>query len=193
MSLTPGELDALKLWTTDNAPLAGTYFRSVEYRFMDPDEVLSGMGTASIGGRFAPVGTKAVYLNATDAGTGTELLARKSRLGGTAQITVDKYPRIIFGVEVNLERALDLTVGAIPRDLSDLVTRALSRDTLADSIDFAGVLIAAKIQGLVFPSVAGGTENLVVYVDNCGPDALTLCNSDELVEKAKRMAAKTRV
>jgi RES domain-containing protein len=111
LSLSISERAALDLWVAGHAPLAGTYFRSVEYRYMDPDEVLSGLGTASVGGRFAPLGTKAVYLNATDSGTGTELLARKSRLGGASQITLDKYPRIVFGVEVNLERVLDLSAG----------------------------------------------------------------------------------
>lgn len=175
------------------SPLAGTYFRSVEFRYMDPEEVLNGLGTAAVGGRFAPLGTKAVYLNATDPGTGTELLARKSRLGGASQVTLDKYPRIVFGVEVNLDHALDLSMDSIPDALKNLVDRALSPDSLEDSMEFAAVLIAAKIQGLVFPSVVGGSENLVVYVDNCGPDALTLYNAEELVEKAKLMAAKVRV
>lgn len=192
MSLSTSERAALDLWVAVHAPLAGTYFRSVEYRYMDPDEVLSGLGTASVGGRFAPLGTKAVYLNATDSGTGTELLARKSRLGGASQITLDKYPRIVFGVEVNLERALDLSAGSVPVDLKDLVDRTLSPGSLADSMEFAAVLIAAKIQGLVFPSVVGGTENLVVYIDHCGTDALTLYNADDLVAKAKRMATKVR-
>ncbi len=76
--------------------------------------------------------------------------------------------------------------------MKDLVDRTLSPGSLADSMEFAAVLIAAKIQGLVFPSVVGSTENLVVYVDHRSTDGLTLYNADDLVAKAKRMAAKTR-
>jgi hypothetical protein len=59
-------------------------------------------------------------------------------------------------------------------------------------MEVAAVLIAARIQGIVFPSVVGEAENLVVFLENCGPGALTLHNADELVLKAKRMSAKAR-
>jgi RES domain-containing protein len=68
---------------------------------MDPKDVLSGAGTRVHGGRFAAVGTRAVYLSATDAGTGKEVAARKARLGGAAQITTDKYPRIVYAITVD--------------------------------------------------------------------------------------------
>jgi len=87
---------------------------------MDPDEVLSGAGTAAVGGRFAPVGTLAVYLSATDTGTGTEVLARKARLGGSPQITIDKYPRVVFEVQVELSRAIDFSTGYIPPELTNI-------------------------------------------------------------------------
>jgi hypothetical protein len=100
-------------------------------------------------------------------------------------------------VEVNLERGLDLSAGPIPDELKDRVDRALSPGSLANSMEFAAVLITAKIQGLVFPSVVGGTENLVDYVDHCCNDALTLYNADNLVANPRReqttlIAAKMR-
>jgi RES domain-containing protein len=159
---------------------------------MDPDEVLNGLGTAAIGGRFAPVGTRAVYLSATDSGTGTELLARKARLGGSSQITLDKYPRIVFGVEVQVDRAVDLSTAPTPVGLAELLNRCLTPDAHETSMEVAAVLIAARIQGIVFPSVVGEAENLLVFLENCGPGALTLHNADELVLKAKRMSAKAR-
>jgi RES domain-containing protein len=137
------------------SPLAGTYFRSVEYRYMDPDEVLNGLGTAAIGGRFAPVGTRAVYLSATDSGTGTELLARKARLGGSSQITLDKYPRIVFGVKVQVDRAVDLSTAPTPVGLAELLNRCLTPDAHETSMEVAAVLIAARIQGIVFPALSG--------------------------------------
>jgi RES domain-containing protein len=59
---------AIKRWITRAAPIEGHFFRSVEYRYMDPVDVLSGARAQAYGGRFAPIGTRAVYLSATDAG-----------------------------------------------------------------------------------------------------------------------------
>jgi RES domain-containing protein len=157
---------------------------------MDPEEVLNGAGTAALGGRFAPVGAQAVYLNATDSGTGAELLARKARLGGSPQITLDKYPRVVFGVEVKLNRSLNLATGPISAAFADLRQRSLLPDELETSMKVAAALISANIQGVVFPNVVGGTENLVVYLANCGAAALRLHNADELITKARRIAEK---
>jgi len=43
------------------APLEGDFFRSVAFQYFHPDDVISGEGTRLNGGRFAPVGVKAVY------------------------------------------------------------------------------------------------------------------------------------
>jgi hypothetical protein len=95
-------------------------------------------------------------------------------------------------VEVKLKRALDLSAGVIADELTEIRNRCLRPDALEISMAVAAELIAAGIQGLVFPSVVGGTENLVVYLANCGRDALTLHNADGLISKAKRIAAKVR-
>jgi len=87
-------------------PQVGIFYRSVEYRFMDPTEVLSGMGTQRYGGRFATVGTRAVYLAGSDETASREVLARKKRLGNTSQITLAKYPRVAFAVSVTLQKVL---------------------------------------------------------------------------------------
>jgi hypothetical protein len=54
---------AIKRWISRAAPIKGLFFRSVEYRYMDPIDVLSGAGARAYGGRFAPIGTRAVYLS----------------------------------------------------------------------------------------------------------------------------------
>ena len=125
MSFNSKQRAAIKRWIDQAVPLKGIYFRSVEYRFMDPRDVLSGAGTRAYGGRFAAVGTRAVYLSATDSGASKEVTARKARLGGAAQITTDKYPRVVYAVAVSLKRTLDLsalgssqTANAIRADLS---------------------------------------------------------------------------
>jgi RES domain-containing protein len=91
--------------------MKGLFFRSVEYRYMDPIDVRSGAGARAYGGRFAPIGTRAVYLSVTvtDSGASKEVTARKSRLGGMGQISIDKYPRVVYAVAVDLGKSLNLS------------------------------------------------------------------------------------
>jgi RES domain-containing protein len=60
------ELSAIAEWAATAEPLKGDYYRSVEYRYMDQQEVLSGRGAALYGGRFASVGTRAAFLADSD-------------------------------------------------------------------------------------------------------------------------------
>jgi len=77
---------AIKRWINRAAPLKGLFFRSVEFRYMDPLDVLSGAGARAYGGRFAPVGTRAVYLSVTDSGASKEVTAQgATRWGGPDQ------------------------------------------------------------------------------------------------------------
>ena len=76
---------------------------------MDPGEVLSGTGAERYGGRFVPVGVKAVYVSREDATASNEVTARKARLGAASQITIERYPRVVFGVRVRLQKHVDLT------------------------------------------------------------------------------------
>ena len=193
MTLKHNEVVAVTAWAASAVPLAGLYFRSVEYRHMDPKDVLSGAGTQANGGRFASVGTKAVYLSATDSGASKEVTARKARLGGAAQITVAKYPRVIYAVSINLERVLDLTPVPASAVLKGLRKKCLSANELVPSMELAAHLQKAGVQGLVFPSVvAGGDDNLIIYLANCKAGSLKLENEAELIAQAKLIASRTR-
>jgi RES domain-containing protein len=180
----------IERWIGRTAPLQGVYFRSVEYRYMNPKDVLSGAGTKKYGGRFAPMGIRAVYLSATDSGASKEVTARKSRLGGTAQISTAKYPRVVYAVALDLQKTLDLSDLGISLAGEAVVKTCLALDSLDPSMDLASELQAEGIQALLFPSVVGGDSNLVVYRANCGRKALALQNEKEVIEQAKRIAAK---
>jgi RES domain-containing protein len=193
LTLKHSEVVAIATWATSAVPLAGLYFRSVEYRHMDPKDVVSGAGTQTYGGRFASVGTKAVYLSVTDSGASKEVTARKARLGGSSQITLSKYPRVVYAVSVKLKRVLDLTVVPASPVLKALRKKCLSANDLAASMELAEHLQKAGVQGLVFPSVvAGGDDNLVVYLANCKPGSLKLENEAELIAQAKLISSRTR-
>jgi len=180
----------IKRWMGQAVPLKGVYFRSVEYRYMDPTDVLSGAGTRAHGGRFAAVGIRAVYLSATDSGASKEITARKARLGGAAQISTDKYPRVVYAVAVNLKRALDLSALKSSQAGEAVRLACLNKADLTASMELSRELEAEGIQGLLFPSVVGGDDNLVVYRANCGRRVLTLQNELQVIDQAKRIAAK---
>jgi RES domain-containing protein len=181
---------AIKRWMGQAVPLKGVYFRSVEYRYMDPADVLSGAGTRVHGGRFAAVGIRAVYLSATDSGASKEITARKARLGGAAQISTDKYPRVVYAVAVNLKRALNLSALGSSQAGEAVRLACLNKADLTPSMELSRELEAEGIQGLLFPSVVGGDDNLVVYRANCGRRTLTLQNEQQVIDQAKRIAAK---
>jgi RES domain-containing protein len=181
---------AIKRWMGQAVPLKGVYFRSVEYRYMYPADVLSGAGTRAHGGRFAAVGIRAVYLSATDSGASKEITARKARLGGAAQISTDKYPRVVYAVAVNLKRALDLSALGSSQAGEAVRLACLNKADLTPSMELSRELEAEGIQGLLFPSVVGGDDNLVVYRANCGRKALKLQNEQQVIDQAKRIAAK---
>jgi RES domain-containing protein len=141
---------AIKRWISCAAPMKGLFFRSVEYRYMDPLDVLSGAGTRAHGGRFAPVGTRAVYLSVTDSGASKEVTARKLRLGGAGQISIDKYPRVVYAVAVDLKKALSLTALGSSQAAEAMKAACLDKDDLSASMELAGELINAGIEGLLF-------------------------------------------
>ena len=190
MTFNARQRAAIKRWMGQAVPLKGVYFRSVEYRYMDPADVLSGTGTRVHGGRFAAVGIRAVYLSATDSGASKEITARKARLGGAAQISTDKYPRVVYAVAVNLKRALDLPALGSSQAGEAVRLACLNKADLTPSMELSRELEAEGIQGLLFPSVVGGDDNLVVYRANCGRRTLTLQNEQQVIDQARRIAAK---
>jgi RES domain-containing protein len=181
---------AIKRWISRAAPLRGLFFRSIEYRYMDPTDVLSGAGTRAYGGRFAPIGTLAVYLSATDSGASKEVTARKSRLGGVGQISIDKYPRVVYAVAVDLKKALDLSTLGSSEAAEAVTATCLDKDDLRPSMELARELIAAGIEGLVFSSVVGGGDNLIAYRANCGRKALSIQNEREVIDQVRRIAGR---
>lgn len=190
MTFNAKQQRAIKRWISCAAPIKGLFFRSVEYRYMDPIDVLSGAGARAYGGRFAPIGTRAVYLSVTDSGASKEVTARKSRLGGMGQISIDKYPRVVYAVAVDLGKSLNLSTLGSSQVAEAVRTACLDKDDLTASMELARELISAGIQGLLFQSAVGGDDNLVVYRVNCGRKALSLRNERDVLEQVRRIAGR---
>jgi hypothetical protein len=51
-------------------------------------------------------------------------------------------------------------------------------------------LEAEGIQGLLFPSVVSGDDNLVVYRANCGRRTLSLKNEQEVIDQMRRITGR---
>lgn len=182
----------IKRWISRAVPLKGLFFRSVEYRYMDPIDVLSGAGTRAHGGRFAPAGTRAIYLSATDSGASKEVTARKVRLGRVGQISTDKYPRVVYAVAVDLKKTLSLSILGSSQVAEVVRTACLNKDDLSTSMELARELISAGIEALLFPSVVGGDDNLVVYRVNCGRRAISLKNEEEVIDQMRRITGRRK-
>lgn len=153
---------------------------------MDPSQILNGRGTELFGGRFAPIGMKGVYLAGSDAGASSEVLARKKRLGGESQITLDKYPRTVFAVDVELERVVSLFQKARNPALASIRANSFD-DDLSYSQDVGQFLADAGVQGLQFKSSVGTNVNLLVFLDNCGPGQLKVRKLDEIFDTLKQI------
>ena len=91
---------------------------------------------------------------------------------------------------VNLKRTLDLSALGASQAGEAVRLACLNNADLTDSMELSRKLEAEGIQGILFPSVVGGDDNLVVYRANCGRRALTLQNELEIIDQAKRIAAK---
>jgi len=188
LSLTVAEEAALHKLIKRAEPLSGTYYRSVERRFMDPTEILNGRGTELYGGRFAPMGMKAVYLADSDGGASAEVLARKKRLGGASQISLDKYPRVIYTVDVTLDRVIKLARKPRNPELASVWRKSLDAD-IAYSQEVGPVLATAGVQGLLFRSTIGTGMNLIVFLENCDSSQLKVCQVDETIDTFKRIVS----
>jgi len=106
------------------------------------------------------------------------------------QINTDKYPRVVYAVGVDLKRALSLTALGSTQAAAAVKTACLDKGDLGASMELAEELISAGIEGLLFPSVVGGDDNLVVYRVNCGRKALSLKNEREVLDQVRRIAGR---
>jgi RES domain-containing protein len=74
------------------SPLHLEFFRSVELAYGHPDDVVSGEGARSDGGRFSRPGLRAVYGSADEATAFKESAARINRLAGRGGARIVGYP-----------------------------------------------------------------------------------------------------
>jgi RES domain-containing protein len=104
----------------------GSCFRSVELAWAHPDDVASGEGTRSKGGRFGAKGTRAVDASLDEETATREVTARKTRLGGKAQIALADYPRLTYVISIQAKKRVDFR---------DITNNAVMKAVLAAGTD----------------------------------------------------------
>jgi hypothetical protein len=187
LSFDRHELDAIEAWIPTAKALSGIYYRSVEYRFMDPKEVRRSTEGGSP--RLEPAPS---FWRSPTASLRRRCLPASGASGGSAQITLDKYPRIVFGVTVSLERVLDLSKRGLPKALTSVRQNCLAADDLVPSMELGDLLRTRSIQGLVFPSAVGRGKDLIVYLEHCPAAALEIHNAAELMKKMRQILRKPK-
>lgn len=174
------------------APLNGIFFRSVAFRYFHPDDLISGEGTRQHGGRFVPVGVRAVYASAEEDTALREVTQRKTTLGGERQIDVGEYPRMIYLLAISTQRNLDLTNSLDPQ-LEQVVERCLAGRSHTASQELAAIWIKEGIESLAFPSATGTGKNAVVYLENARGSSVIVRNRDEILKAFRRTTVRPRL
>ena len=82
---------------------------------------------------------------------------------------------------------MDFTKKGLPTNLLAVRQNCLALDDLTPSMELGDLLRARSIQGLVFRSAVSRSKNLVIYLENCLPDALEIHNASELMKKMQQI------
>jgi RES domain-containing protein len=163
----------------------------VAFRYFHPDDVISGEGTRLNGGRFVPVGVRAVYASLEEETALREVTTRKRALGGRNQINVGEYPRMTYVLSVATHRNLDLAA-ALPSELANVVRRCLLERGYSASQELAQIWIAEGIDSVVFPSATGAGRNIAVYLRNAAAASVVVRNRDEVLAALRRPSVRNR-
>ena len=173
------------------APLRGDFFRSVAFKYFHPDDVVSGEGTLLHGGRFVPVGVRAVYASADEETAMREVTARKSALSGRKQIPLGEYPRMTYVLSVATRRNLNLA-GKLPRELANVVKQYTRSSPYSPSQELAAIWIADGVESVVFPSATGAGNNVAIYLANAARRSVAVRNRDQVLAALRRPQAGKR-
>ena len=169
-------------------PFEGVCFRSVELAWAHPDDVISGEGTRLQGGRFAAVGTRAVYGSLEEETATREVTARKTRLGGTAIISLRDYPRLTYLLSIEAKRCVELRkIGndAIQKGVLDAVS---DPQDLGPSQQAGAYLLEKKADAVIFPSVTGSGANIAAFLDGDPPAKVAIDNRKQVLEAIEALA-----
>jgi RES domain-containing protein len=191
VKLPGGWRAALDVLCGSAVPFDDSCFRSVELAWAHPDDVVSGKGTRSQGGRFAAKGTRAVYASLDEETMAREVTARKTRLGGKAQIELKDYPRLTYVISIQAKKCVDFRNVINNAVLKDVLAAVSDRDDLAPSQEVGAYLVDKGIGAVIFPSVIGTGANIAVFLDADPASKVAIANRDDILKTLKNLANRT--
>jgi hypothetical protein len=106
-------------------------------------------GTLLHGGRFMPVGVRAVYGSIDEETAFREVTTRKRALGGRSQIALADYPRMTYVLSIATVRNIDLSA-TLPSELSRAIRLCLRGPGYSASQELAAIWISKGIESVVF-------------------------------------------
>jgi RES domain-containing protein len=190
VKLPDGWRAALDVLCDSALPFEDSCFRSVELTWAYPDDVISGEGTRLKGGRFAAKGTRAVYAS-LDVDTATrEVTARKTRLGGLAQIALKDYPRVMYVIAIKAKKCVDFRDIGGNLVLKDVLSAAGDPADLGPSQEVGSYLVEKGIDAVIFPAVTGRGANIAAFLDADPPAKVAIENRDEILKALKKLAGR---
>jgi RES domain-containing protein len=170
------------------SPLEGEFFRSVELAYAHPDDVVSGEGTRSHGGRFVRPGLRAVYGSVDEETAFRESAARMNRLAGRGGARVVGYPRITYVIGVKAASHVALTT--THADAAAILPACVNPNDLTESQAVGEFLQTHGIQAVVFPSAIPGFSgrNLVIFRDVVPEPVVVLVNREQIIKELRHLA-----
>jgi RES domain-containing protein len=170
----------------------GELFRSASPRYANKDDIVTGAGSKTAGGRWNPRASFHTVYASLDVETAVAEAVQHFRYYGFPLSKA--MPRVIVSLQAKLERALDLRDGDTRRVLGVSERRMLDepwrekqkkgREALTQAI--GRLAFEADIQGLLVPSAARrGGFNLILFPANLDPPKswLRIINRGELPRK----------
>lgn len=162
-------------------------FKGLAFRAHDPRWAFlpdSGEGAKRIGGRFNPIGTKALYLSLTNIGA---LLESQQGFNNKAQ------PKLICSYDVDVTNILDLTdpiaVEHYGLDVSSLDCAWMLEDNPYSQV-ISKSLFKQGVNGLISPSYVKGGDgclNLILWKwSRAKPDKVVVIDDFEALPKNQR-------
>ena len=164
---------AVRKWSQMAAPWSGEVYRSATPRYARAADIVTGLGSGKLGGRWNPPGGFAtVYASLQPEAAMSESLAAFRYYGWALH---DAMPRLFRSLAVSLVLVLDLRQPALAPELAGWMERIRHEDWRA--LQQAGrepasqmlgrAAFAAGLEGLLVPSFAAAdTTNLVAFPGN---------------------------
>jgi RES domain-containing protein len=151
------------------------------YRSASPGySPLSGEGARLIGGRWNPPNSFPVLYAASDVGAAAWEVFRTARRYDLEAAQL--LPRILWTIEIQLERVLDFTDAAV-RDAAHLPIPVITDDDIRLCQAYGDAAHYLGIEGILAPSNAGAGSTVAVFINRLGSQSSARVVANEILDR----------